>query len=219
MHYAASMSKPPAGAGVIGRNLRALRRARGWTQHGLASAAGVSRATIAAVELGRYRSVDSRTVDKLAAALGIAAARLWAQEGPGVTEAPSTPNATEAPSTPNATEAPSTPNATEAPSTPEDATQNAAATHVAGSPQQPSPPRSAPPAPHVTEFATSRWYAAVRTTDAEFRWLEQLPPKVWQGVEVTAQAAAELIAWRRRHQQPTAATAQTSSHGGALHGD
>lgn len=56
---------------AIGEHIRRLRKARGWSQTELGAHAGISRATIAQIELGRYRSVDLDTVVALAKALGV----------------------------------------------------------------------------------------------------------------------------------------------------
>jgi transcriptional regulator with XRE-family HTH domain len=55
---------------ALGENLRRLRRERGLTQMGLASASGVSRATIATIERGARSNAESCTLKKLAGALG-----------------------------------------------------------------------------------------------------------------------------------------------------
>ena len=54
---------------MISARLVELRKKRRLSQQRLADLAGLSRATIAAIEGGRYRSVDSATVQKLARAL------------------------------------------------------------------------------------------------------------------------------------------------------
>jgi transcriptional regulator with XRE-family HTH domain len=53
----------------FGRGIRALRRRRGWRQLDLASAARVSRATVARVELGGGPRLSLETLDRIAAAL------------------------------------------------------------------------------------------------------------------------------------------------------
>lgn len=62
--------------GSAGRTVRALREAAGLTQQALAHNAGLSRATVAALEHGRYRGTDSKTLEKLAQALGVTPAFL-----------------------------------------------------------------------------------------------------------------------------------------------
>jgi len=54
----------------LGANLRRLRDAHGLTQERLAELAGVSRPTIAALEINARTNCDTETVSKLAAALG-----------------------------------------------------------------------------------------------------------------------------------------------------
>lgn len=56
---------------AIGEHVRRLRKAVGWSQTELGVRSGISRATIAQIELGRYRSVDLDTVVALAKALGV----------------------------------------------------------------------------------------------------------------------------------------------------
>lgn len=60
------------GPGLVGRNLRRLRDARGWNQQELADAAGVDRVTISKIETGAQAdvSVDAMVVP-LARALGV----------------------------------------------------------------------------------------------------------------------------------------------------
>jgi len=54
----------------LGGRVRALRRQRGWTQHQLAEAPGVSRATIARIEAGDSNP-DLDTLGMIARALGV----------------------------------------------------------------------------------------------------------------------------------------------------
>jgi transcriptional regulator with XRE-family HTH domain len=54
----------------VGRRLRALRMAKGWSQAQLARISGVSRSTIAKLESGRQRSVEFVEGVALAKALG-----------------------------------------------------------------------------------------------------------------------------------------------------
>ncbi len=63
------MTAPP-NAGVVGANVRRLRTDRRMTQHGLADVSGLSRSTIAAVELGKYKGMTAATLEMLARALG-----------------------------------------------------------------------------------------------------------------------------------------------------
>jgi transcriptional regulator with XRE-family HTH domain len=58
-------------ASFLRANVTRLRKERGLSQHKLAALAGISRSTIAAIELGRYRSADTATVEALAKALGV----------------------------------------------------------------------------------------------------------------------------------------------------
>ncbi len=62
--------------GALGMRLRAARQAKGWSQHRLAALAGLSRSTVAALELGRYATCDTGTVAALAQALGVSKSRL-----------------------------------------------------------------------------------------------------------------------------------------------
>lgn len=54
----------------FGLGVRALRRRRGWRQEDLASAVGVTRGPVAAIERGRADRVTVATLEKVAAALG-----------------------------------------------------------------------------------------------------------------------------------------------------
>ena len=74
----AKRDRKPTGA-VMGENLRAFRRQAGLTQEGLARAAGLSRATVAAIELGRYNSVELSSLDALSRALNRAEAAFLAR--------------------------------------------------------------------------------------------------------------------------------------------
>lgn len=68
------MARPrgrPARPTKAGERLKTLREFAGLSQHALAAKSGVSRATIAALELGRYQGALARTLDKLASALGV----------------------------------------------------------------------------------------------------------------------------------------------------
>ena len=61
----------PPNAGIVGVNTRRLRIAKGATQTELAKAAGLSRSTIIAVELGKYKGMNWDTVNAIAQALGV----------------------------------------------------------------------------------------------------------------------------------------------------
>jgi transcriptional regulator with XRE-family HTH domain len=66
---------------TVAENLRRLRRQRGWTQEELAHRAGLNRNYVGMVE----RSENAATLDtleRLAAALGIDAAKLLRTDGP-----------------------------------------------------------------------------------------------------------------------------------------
>lgn len=52
--------------------VRAMREAKGWSQGELAERAGVTRATVNRIEMGRTRSIDLDTLEKLARALDVA---------------------------------------------------------------------------------------------------------------------------------------------------
>lgn len=56
---------------VLGANIRRARKAAGLTQHGLASASGVSRETIASIEIGRHQTAQLSTLLALASALEV----------------------------------------------------------------------------------------------------------------------------------------------------
>ena len=70
----------PGGRGVVhraamdtvrfGRQIRALRRRRGWRQQDLAAASGVSQAAISRLELGQIRGLSLRSVTAATDALG-----------------------------------------------------------------------------------------------------------------------------------------------------
>lgn len=68
------MARPrtrPAQPTLAGQRIKELRENAGLSQHALAKLSGVSRATIAALELGRYQGAMARTLEKLAATLDI----------------------------------------------------------------------------------------------------------------------------------------------------
>ena len=71
-------------------NLRCLRSARGMTQEALANRAGVARSRIAMVEDARMKGPRPVTLDRLARALGMTAAKLLARPLPE-TCSPSSP--------------------------------------------------------------------------------------------------------------------------------
>lgn len=60
--------------------VRELREARGLTQGALAEKAGLRRATVNRIEMGRVKGVDLRTLELLADALGVDAAMLVKHE-------------------------------------------------------------------------------------------------------------------------------------------
>ncbi|MCQ9335029.1 helix-turn-helix domain-containing protein [Corynebacterium phoceense] len=62
------MSREPNLACGLGRDVRAARRERGWSQSELANRAHVSRPTIARVETGV--NISTGTLEKIAKALG-----------------------------------------------------------------------------------------------------------------------------------------------------
>jgi transcriptional regulator with XRE-family HTH domain len=69
-----SVSRPPTknpNPGVVGANIKRLRKGRGWSQEALARRAGISRSTVATAELGRYKSVDFPTVEAVARAFEV----------------------------------------------------------------------------------------------------------------------------------------------------
>jgi len=63
---------------ILGRNLRAWRHARGWSQDILAEHVGMSRTHLSAVERGQ-RNVRLGTVERMAQRLGVPAADLLAE--------------------------------------------------------------------------------------------------------------------------------------------
>lgn len=62
------MSREPNPAKGIGKEIRDARKSLDWSQHRLASEAGVSRPTIARVETGS--NISTGTLEKVAKALG-----------------------------------------------------------------------------------------------------------------------------------------------------
>jgi transcriptional regulator with XRE-family HTH domain len=62
--------------------LRELRLAKGWTQAHLATAAGVTRATVNRIENGKPASIDLAVLEKLADALGVDPGFLIARDPP-----------------------------------------------------------------------------------------------------------------------------------------
>ena len=61
----------------LGRNLRAYREARGWSQEGFAEELGVHRTYLGALERGE-RNLTLRSLERLAEALGIGPLELLA---------------------------------------------------------------------------------------------------------------------------------------------
>lgn len=61
--------------GNLGRNLKAAREAREWSQEDLAHQAGIQPADISRIEAGK-RDLRLSTIEKLAKALGIPPGRL-----------------------------------------------------------------------------------------------------------------------------------------------
>ena len=66
---------PPSPNDLLARNLRALRRARGWSQEKMAVKCGLHRTYIGAIERGE-RNVTLETLNALARPLGVSAAEL-----------------------------------------------------------------------------------------------------------------------------------------------
>jgi transcriptional regulator with XRE-family HTH domain len=64
--------------GVIGENVTRLRVSQGLSQAELAKRSGLSRSTIATLELGRYSSPDLGTLDAVARALSVSVEALRA---------------------------------------------------------------------------------------------------------------------------------------------
>jgi len=59
----------------LGRNVRALREAKGWSQEDFADRAGIHRTYVSDIERGR-RNPTITVVEKLAAPLGVSAGEL-----------------------------------------------------------------------------------------------------------------------------------------------
>jgi transcriptional regulator with XRE-family HTH domain len=74
--------------GPLGENVLRIRKDRGWSQDELGKLAGLSRSTIAAIELGKYKQQDTATLDRLASALGITIDQLRAPHGERTSIAP-----------------------------------------------------------------------------------------------------------------------------------
>ena len=66
---------PPSPNDLLARNLRALTRARGWSQEKMAEKCGLHRTYIGAIERGE-RNVTLETLNALARPLGVSAAEL-----------------------------------------------------------------------------------------------------------------------------------------------
>jgi len=62
-------------------------------------------------------------------------------------------------------------------------------------------PSMAKPLPAMKSFLSSNWIEALRPTDDEKRWLSALPMIVYDGLESTDEALAELLQWRRRQER------------------
>jgi transcriptional regulator with XRE-family HTH domain len=60
---------------ILARNLRVLRRARGWSQEMMAEKCGLHRTYVGAIERGE-RNVTLETLNDLAVALGVSPAEL-----------------------------------------------------------------------------------------------------------------------------------------------
>ena len=60
---------------ILARNVRALRRAQGWSQEKMAEQCGLHRTYVGAIERGE-RNVTLETLNDLATALGVTAAEL-----------------------------------------------------------------------------------------------------------------------------------------------
>ena len=71
----------PPEAKPLGRHVRALREARGWTQERLAERANLDRAYVAGIEVG-LRNPSLRNLAKLARALNVSLADLFAGSRP-----------------------------------------------------------------------------------------------------------------------------------------
>ncbi len=67
---------PPPEAKAVGRRIRGLREAKGWTQERLAEAADLDRAYVAGIEVG-LRNPSLRNLAKIATALGVSLKRLF----------------------------------------------------------------------------------------------------------------------------------------------
>lgn len=86
MQYLAQMAVKTSSLGrgdfPVGRNVRELRKRAKLTQEDLAEMAGLSRATIAGIELGRWSSVEYSTIAALARALKVNEGHLMAMDPP-----------------------------------------------------------------------------------------------------------------------------------------
>lgn len=60
---------------ILARNLRVIRRQRGWSQEVMAEECGLHRTYVGAIERGE-RNVTLQTLNELARALGVTAAEL-----------------------------------------------------------------------------------------------------------------------------------------------
>lgn len=64
----------------LARNVRAMRRERGWSQHDLAHEAKMRQALVSAIEVAETANPTLDSLDKLATALGVSVPDLFAAQ-------------------------------------------------------------------------------------------------------------------------------------------
>jgi transcriptional regulator with XRE-family HTH domain len=72
---------------ILARNLRALRKKRGWSQEEMAEECGLHRTYVGAIERGE-RNVTLDTLTRLAHALGVESAELISEHSPKRAKSP-----------------------------------------------------------------------------------------------------------------------------------
>jgi transcriptional regulator with XRE-family HTH domain len=71
-----AMGKRKRASDLLARNVRRLRRARGWTQYDLAAEANIRQALVSAIELGDANPTLT-SIEKIAAALDVKTSELF----------------------------------------------------------------------------------------------------------------------------------------------
>jgi transcriptional regulator with XRE-family HTH domain len=66
---------------ILARNVRVLRKLRGWSQEGMAKRCGLHRTYVGAIERGE-RNITLDTLEQLADALGVTSAELITERPP-----------------------------------------------------------------------------------------------------------------------------------------